>query len=649
MRKIKKSLAVFLSLLMAFAAFGVFAYADDDAVTTIGSGTCGKDGGNLTWTLTSDGVITISGEGEMADFVSYEDPETHETVSVRAPWAECVTDILVARLGYESVEDLEAALMSGEVDMPAYMTAAMEYDSFFKKVVIQTGVTSVGAEAFYNIKLDEASLPATLTALGIKAFNNCGLAYLVLPNGLKTIGEAALSNNDFTELTVPASVETVGYDFISGCASLHTLTWLSDVSLEYVPVPTASSDFPFTTYEQYSAYSDFYGMLELLMELLCRDYNVAQAVPQYMYYYNMTAEEAETFMDAIYTAELLSEATKYDIPATATNEQACEALLAKINETLGTAFTLNSIFVYTPALAISPALFMDVYQHGSSSLSTLLTAYYTILEAIKLDRTAFKTKTGKTDTEIDNGLIEMYAELDSQYGISAAGIDEAISGIVAFVNTLLGKTGDDAYTETTLGTIHWACASTAEGVEAAAMLKFGLETYPGYVSVYSGYINGQQVLPWFTVRTNCDNANVGFLTENEVSFELLHTIVEHAAQAPTCVDKGWDAYETCEKCDYTTRGEDIDATGIHTPVVINAKEATATEDGYTGDTICSVCQEPLETGEIIPATGAQEERPTQQGDNLCKWCGQPHTGTFGAIIAFFHRILYFFAHLFGAR
>lgn len=34
-------------------------------------------------------------------------------------------------------------------------------------------------------------------------------------------------------------------------------------------------------------------------------------------------------------------------------------------------------------------------------------------------------------------------------------------------------------------------------------------------------------------------------------------------------------------------------------------------------------------------------------DNLCKYCGEPHEGFFGKLVAFFHAIFYFFAHLFG--
>lgn len=34
-----------------------------------------------------------------------------------------------------------------------------------------------------------------------------------------------------------------------------------------------------------------------------------------------------------------------------------------------------------------------------------------------------------------------------------------------------------------------------------------------------------------------------------------HDLVQHAAKAPTCTEIGWNAYETCKNCNYTTRKE----------------------------------------------------------------------------------------------
>ena len=60
-----------------------------------------------------------------------------------------------------------------------------------------------------------------------------------------------------------------------------------------------------------------------------------------------------------------------------------------------------------------------------------------------------------------------------------------------------------------------------------------------------------------------------------------HDEISHEAKAPTCTDKGWDAYVTCSRCDYTTYAEKA-ATGAHVYVTETEKvEATCTADGYT--------------------------------------------------------------------
>ena len=65
---------------------------------------------------------------------------------------------------------------------------------------------------------------------------------------------------------------------------------------------------------------------------------------------------------------------------------------------------------------------------------------------------------------------------------------------------------------------------------------------------------------------------------------LNHALEQHEAQAPTCTEIGWDAYETCSRCDYTTRKE-LPALN-HDFVHHEAKAPTCTEKGWAYDT-CS--------------------------------------------------------------
>ena len=65
---------------------------------------------------------------------------------------------------------------------------------------------------------------------------------------------------------------------------------------------------------------------------------------------------------------------------------------------------------------------------------------------------------------------------------------------------------------------------------------------------------------------------------------LKHALEQHAAQAPTCTEIGWDAYEACSRCDYTTRKE-LPALN-HDLVRHVAQAPTCTEKGWAYDT-CS--------------------------------------------------------------
>ena len=68
---------------------------------------------------------------------------------------------------------------------------------------------------------------------------------------------------------------------------------------------------------------------------------------------------------------------------------------------------------------------------------------------------------------------------------------------------------------------------------------------------------------------------------------LKHDLEHHEAKAPTCTEKGWDAYDTCSRCDYTTRKE-IPALN-HDFVHHDAQAPTCTEKGWNAYETCSRC------------------------------------------------------------
>ena len=66
-----------------------------------------------------------------------------------------------------------------------------------------------------------------------------------------------------------------------------------------------------------------------------------------------------------------------------------------------------------------------------------------------------------------------------------------------------------------------------------------------------------------------------------------HNLIPHAGKAATCTEKGWKAYNTCSRCDYSTY-EELPALG-HDPISHAGKAATCTESGWEAYDTCSRC------------------------------------------------------------
>ena len=65
-----------------------------------------------------------------------------------------------------------------------------------------------------------------------------------------------------------------------------------------------------------------------------------------------------------------------------------------------------------------------------------------------------------------------------------------------------------------------------------------------------------------------------------------HDLVHHDAKAATCTEKGWKAYDTCSRCNYTTY---VELPAQHAFVYHQAKPATCKEIGWDAYKTCSRC------------------------------------------------------------
>ena len=139
-----------------------------------------------------------------------------------------------------------------------------------------------------------------------------------------------------------------------------------------------------------------------------------------------------------------------------------------------------------------------------------------------------------------------------------------------------------------------------------------------------------------------------------------HEFGELIPEVPaTCAENGTKAHYVCSYCGklfdregalLTDESVVIPATGEHDTELTGTKEATETEDGYTGDEVCKVCGETVGRGEVIPAVGVQPETPDTPAEtaDVCALCGETHTGIIGWFVGYFHIILSLFSAVFSS-
>lgn len=105
-----------------------------------------------------------------------------------------------------------------------------------------------------------------------------------------------------------------------------------------------------------------------------------------------------------------------------------------------------------------------------------------------------------------------------------------------------------------------------------------------------------------------------------------HDLEQHEAKAPTCTEIGWNAYETCSRCNYTTYTEQPALNHDYQAVTV---EPTCETDGYTVFT-CSRCKDSYTadpTDQLGHQFGAWSPNGTGAQSASCLRQGCAHTGS----------------------
>ena len=167
----------------------------------LAQGTCGAegDGSNVTWVLTTDGTLILSGTGAVAAYEKRKD----------TPWG-----------------DYNDQILRVEVQKGITSVGGFRYCFTLQEVSLPEGLISLDEFAFMDCqKLQEIRLPKSLKTLGDGTFAGChALPEIELPEDLETVGEGALMNClSLTSVVIPASVTEMGDRPFSGDWALKTV------------------------------------------------------------------------------------------------------------------------------------------------------------------------------------------------------------------------------------------------------------------------------------------------------------------------------------------------------------------------------------------------------------------------------------------
>ena len=100
------------------------------------------------------------------------------------------------------------------------------YRDYITSVVVETGITAIGKEVFYNFeKLKHVDIANSVEVIGQSAFSYCGnLENILLPESLTSIGQSAFSGcYSLKSIAIPEWVSEIGTNAFSGCSRLEKI------------------------------------------------------------------------------------------------------------------------------------------------------------------------------------------------------------------------------------------------------------------------------------------------------------------------------------------------------------------------------------------------------------------------------------------
>ena len=197
--------------------------SEEQSDELVDSGTCGE---NVTWTLDSEGVLTITGTGDMTNYTSSSEcPWYSESASIVSVVVEDdVTNI--GNYAFENLDNLTTATLGSSVTTIG--ESAFYRCSSLVSINIPDNAKTIERGAFYGCRsLESIAIPDSVTTIGGSTFYGCSsLTSVNIPNGITRIGWGMFYGcSGLTNITIPKSVEYIENDAFSYCSNLSEINF----------------------------------------------------------------------------------------------------------------------------------------------------------------------------------------------------------------------------------------------------------------------------------------------------------------------------------------------------------------------------------------------------------------------------------------
>ena len=205
----KKSLALLLTMILCISMIPANVFATEAEGNIIDSGSCGE---NVTYTLYDSGLMVITGTGDMYD-------NTRSYDSYRSRIYEVVIDDGVTKIGARAFKEYDSIMSVIIGDSVTNIgEEAFCWCENLTNVTIGDSVTNIERCAFwYCRRLESITIPDSVTSIGDYAFCDCAIKSILIPNSITSIGVGVFEGCSLKSITIPDSVISIGNSAFKYC------------------------------------------------------------------------------------------------------------------------------------------------------------------------------------------------------------------------------------------------------------------------------------------------------------------------------------------------------------------------------------------------------------------------------------------------